>query len=182
MPSTHSVVMVALLPIPIKIRNIPQTRLDDQWQTTPVVLKEVFWRVLQPLTFKQHPSAGSGYYNFLCADGNFSHCKLVVAATLAECPEYRQRHHLERHVYLRCECPKNKLGDHIPPDAQHPRRDHNLCTTLTYPEPKAADADRSSCHVHREFNVFRHIPCIVSDLPMPNLLHTMQIGMLDHLR
>jgi len=30
--------------------------------------------------------------------------------------------------------------------------------------------------------MFRHIPCIVSDLPKPDLLHTMQIGMLDHLQ
>jgi len=30
--------------------------------------------------------------------------------------------------------------------------------------------------------VFLHIPCIVSNLPKPDLLHTMQIGMLDHLQ
>jgi len=30
--------------------------------------------------------------------------------------------------------------------------------------------------------VFRHIPGIVSNLPKPHLLHTMQIGMLDHLQ
>jgi hypothetical protein len=30
MPSTHSVVMATLLPIPIKNRNIPQKRLDEQ--------------------------------------------------------------------------------------------------------------------------------------------------------
>jgi hypothetical protein len=30
--------------------------------------------------------------------------------------------------------------------------------------------------------VFRHIRCIVSDLPKPDLLHTMQIGLLDHLQ
>jgi len=33
MPSKHSVVMVALLPNPIKNRNIPQKRLDEQPQT-----------------------------------------------------------------------------------------------------------------------------------------------------
>jgi len=33
MPSTHSVVMVALLLIPIKNRNIPQKRVDEQRQT-----------------------------------------------------------------------------------------------------------------------------------------------------
>jgi len=47
---------------------------------------------------------------------------------------------------------------------------------------KAANAELSSRHVHRAFNVFRHIPCIASDLPQPDLLHTMQISMPDHLQ
>jgi len=87
-PSTHSVVMVALLPIPIKNRNIPRNRLDEQWQTNREVLNEVLRRVLHPLTFKQNPSAESGYYNVLCADCNFRRCKPVLAAWLADCPEY----------------------------------------------------------------------------------------------
>jgi hypothetical protein len=33
MPSTHNVRMVALLPIPIKNRNIPQKQLDKQRHT-----------------------------------------------------------------------------------------------------------------------------------------------------
>jgi hypothetical protein len=32
MPSTHSVAMIALLPIEIKNRNIPHKRLDEQRQ------------------------------------------------------------------------------------------------------------------------------------------------------
>jgi len=80
MTSTHSVVMVALLPMPIKNRNVPQKRLDEQRQTNREVLNEVLWRVLHPLTFKQNPSAESGYYNVLCADGNFRRCKPVLAA------------------------------------------------------------------------------------------------------
>jgi len=98
MPSTHTVVMVALLPIPIKHCNIPQKRLDEQRQTNREVLNEVLWRVLQPLTFKQNPNAESRYYNILCADGNFRCCKPVLAAWLADCPEYSDLHHLERHV------------------------------------------------------------------------------------
>jgi len=46
----------------------------------------------------------------------------------------------------------------------------------------AADAELSSRHVHREFNVFLHIPFVVCDLLKPDLLHTMRIGMLDHLQ
>jgi hypothetical protein len=70
----------------------------------------------------------------------------------------------------------------VHPDKEHPRRDHNLYRTLSDANTKAADAGLSSRHVHKGFNVFRHIPCIVSDLPKPDLLHTMQIGMLDHLQ
>jgi len=44
MPSTHSVVMVALLPIPTKNCNIPQKRLDEQRQTNGEVLNEVLRR------------------------------------------------------------------------------------------------------------------------------------------
>jgi len=40
LPSAHTVVMVALLPIPIKNRNILQTRLDEQRQTNREVLNE----------------------------------------------------------------------------------------------------------------------------------------------
>jgi len=182
MPSTHSVVMVALLPIPIKNRDIPQKRLEEQRQTNREVLNEVLWRVLHPLTFKRNPSAESGYYNVLCADGNFAHCKPVFAAWLADCPEYSNLHHLERHDCFCCECPNNQLGDYVPPDKQRPLRDHNLYRTLSDANTKAADAKLSSRHVHQAFNVFRHISCIMSDLSKPDLLHTMQIGMLDHVQ
>jgi len=182
MPSTHTIVMVALLLIPIKIRNIPPRRLDEQRQTMREVLNEVLQRVLQPLTFKENPSAERGYYNVLCADGNFRRCKPDLTAWLADCPEYSDLHHLEQHVYFWCECPINQLGHYVLSDKQHRWRNHNLYRTLSDANTKAADAELWSHHVHWEFNVFRHIPCIVSDLPKPDLLHTMQICMLDHLQ
>jgi len=182
MPSTHSVVMVALLPIPIKNRNIPEKRLDKEQQTNGEVLNEVLWQLLQPFTFKHKPGAESRYYNVLCADGNFRSYKPVLAAWPADRPEYSDLHHLKRHVCLWCECPKNELGDYVPPDKQHPRWDHNLYRMLSDANTKAANAELPSRNVHRGFNVFRHIPCIVSDFPKPGLLHTLQIGMLDHLQ
>ena len=80
MPSTHPVVMVALLPTPSKHCNIPQKRLDEQRQTNRDGLTEVLRRELQALTCKQNPNAESRYFNVLCADGNFRHCKPVLAA------------------------------------------------------------------------------------------------------
>jgi len=181
-PSAHTIVMVGLLPIPIMNHNILQKRRDEQRQTSREVLNEVLWWVLQPLTFELNPSAESGYYKVLCADGNFMRCKLGIAAWLADCPEYSDLHHLEQHVCFCCVCVKNKLGDYVPSDKQHPRQDHNLYRTLSNGNNTAADAQLSSRHVHQEFNLFQHIPCIMSDLPKPDLLHTMQIGMLDHLK
>jgi hypothetical protein len=75
--------------------HIPQPRLDEQQHTNQEVLNKVLRQVLQPRTFKQNPSAKSGYYNVLCADGNFRYCKPVLAAGLADCPEYSDLHHLE---------------------------------------------------------------------------------------
>jgi hypothetical protein len=69
----------------------------------------------------------------------------------------------------------------MPPDKQHPLWDHNMYGMLSDANTKAANAELSSCHVHPGFNVFIHIPCIVSDFPKPDLQHTMQVGMLEHL-
>jgi len=143
LPSTHSVVMVALLLIPIKNGNIPQSWLDEQWQINWELLNEVLQLEPQPLTIKQNPSAESGYCNMLCADDNFRRCKPVLAPWLADCPEFSDLHHLEWHVCLLCECPKNKLWDFVPPDKQHPWQDHNPYRTLSNANNKAADCELS---------------------------------------
>ena len=68
------------------------------------------------------------------------------------------------------------------PDKQYPRQNHNLYKTLSDGNTNAADAELSLRHVHRGFNLFLHNPCIVSDLPKPDLLHPMQISKIDHLQ
>jgi hypothetical protein len=63
-PTTHSVVMVALVPIPVKNRNNTQKRLDEQRQTNREVLNEVLRWVLQPLTFNNIPALRAGITTF----------------------------------------------------------------------------------------------------------------------
>jgi hypothetical protein len=147
-PSRYSIVMVALLSIPIKNHTIPTKLLDELWQTHREVLNEVPQRQLQPLTLKHNHSTGSGYYNVLCADGNFRRCKPVLAAWLADCPEYSNLHHLEQHDFFWFECPKNELGEYVHADKRHPRRDHNLYRTLSDANTKAADDKLLTRHVH----------------------------------
>jgi len=81
--------------------------------------------------FEQNPSAESRYFNVLCAEGNFSHRKSVLAAWLALFPEYSDQLHLEQHVCFCSGCPKNELGDYVPPGSTTPGG------ITTYIEPSA---------------------------------------------
>jgi len=181
-PSTHSVVLVVPLPIPIKNHNISHKRLDEQRQTNQEVLNEVLWRVVQPLTNQLIPCSEGEHDNVLCADGNSRHCNPEIAAPLADCTKYSTLQQLERHVFWWCECPKNALGDNIPPDKQHPQRDHHSYGMFNDANTNAGDAELSPHHVHQWLNVFRHIPYIVSDLLKSDLPHTLQIDILHHLQ
>jgi len=110
--------MVAHLQIPINNRNNPEKQLNKQWQTHQEALNEVLWRVLLPLSVKLNLSAECAYYSSLCGDGNFRHCKAVLAAWLADCQMYSDLHPLKHNVCFSCECPKNELVDYVPPDNQ----------------------------------------------------------------
>jgi hypothetical protein len=68
----------------------------------------------------------------------------------------------------------------VQPGKQHSRRIHNLYRTTSIANSKAADGELSTRHVDRVFNMFRHIPWIVSDLLKSDLLHTILIGMVDY--
>ena len=182
MPSTHSVVIVALLLIPIKNCNIAEKQQDKQWHTNREVLNEALRPVLKALTITHSPSTESRYDNVLCEDGYFRRCKPVLEAWLADCPKYCDLHHLEGTVHLRCECPINELEHSVHPDKQHPQWDYNLYGKLNAASTNTADTELLLCHVHQGFNVFWNIPCIVRALMKPHLFDTMQIGMLDHLQ
>jgi hypothetical protein len=109
MPSTHSVVMVGLQPSPIKNCKIREKQQHEQWYKNWEVLNEVLRRVFHPVTFKHNRNTESGYYNVLCADGNFRRCNSVFAARLADFPEYCDLHDLKLHVCFSCECPISNL-------------------------------------------------------------------------
>jgi len=118
------------------------------------LLNEVLWRIFRPHSFEQNPSAESGFYHVLCANRNFRRCKPVLAACIADCPDYSDLHHFKWQRCVWCECPKNELGDYAPPDKEYPQRDHNLYRTLSNANTKEADAELSSHHVHQRFNLF----------------------------
>jgi hypothetical protein len=78
--STHTVIMVTLLPMPNKNQNVSLKWHDEERPANREVLNEVLQRVLKPLTCRQNRNAENGYFNIRCADGNFRRCKQVLAA------------------------------------------------------------------------------------------------------
>jgi hypothetical protein len=84
--STHTVVMVTTLPIPIQNHNVHQKWLDQQQETHRKVLNKVLQQVNPPLTFKRKANAKSGNCNVLCANGIIRCCTPVLAVWLADCP------------------------------------------------------------------------------------------------
>jgi hypothetical protein len=158
-------VMVTLMPIRIKNHNIPQKRIGRQRQMNCDVLKEVLLWIFQHLTLNHNAAARSGYYTINCVDGNLRRRKPVLEAWHAECPAYRDQHHLERHVSFWCMCPPKELGDYFPPDKKHPLWNHNLYTMLSDTNTKAANTERLSHHVHQGFIIFENVPGIMSGSP-----------------
>jgi hypothetical protein len=133
--------MVTFMPILIKNRNLPQKKLDEWRNTNREVLNQVLGRVTHPLTFTQNSSTESGYYNVLCAHGNFRGCKPVFPAWFEDCRKYSDLHHLEQYVCVWCEFPQDEQGDFVPPVQEQPRQDQNLYRTHNEGNTKLADAN-----------------------------------------
>jgi len=67
------------------------------------------------------------------------------------------------------------------PVQPYPIRDHDKYRALIVANTAPANARLASFDVHQGYNVLWDLDCMTSDLPKPNLLHTMQLGMLKHL-
>jgi hypothetical protein len=173
-PAMHSVLLVALLPIAIKMRDIPLSRYNEQKNHNRMILQHVLRHILGPLI-----RADRRVFFAWCADGHFRRCVASPAAWIADYPEHRDLHNIKNGVCYWCECPKAEMGQL--PARPYPVRDHDKYRVLSVTNTTAANARLASLDVHQGSNVFWDLDCMTSDLPKPDLLHTMQLGMLKHL-
>jgi len=67
------------------------------------------------------------------------------------------------------------------PVRPYPIRDHDKERVLSVANTATANVRLASFDVHQGYNLLWDLDCMTSDLPKPNLLHTMQLGMLKHL-
>jgi Plavaka transposase len=173
-PAMHSVLLIALLPIAVKMRDIPLSRYTAQKEHNRMVLQHVLRHILGPL---MRPDRRIFYAR--CADGHFRRCVASPAAWIADYPEHRDLHNIKNGVCYWCECPQSEMGEL--PAQPYPPRDHDKYRTLSVANSAAANARLARVDVHQGANVFWDLDCVTNDLPKPDLLHTIQLGMLKHL-
>jgi hypothetical protein len=225
-PTSHSIMLVALLPQPIKLRDIPAPLRAQQRLHNRFVIQSVLDYVLRPLMDDM-----GGQFIGYCADGHYRNCRLVLSGWVADYPEHVS---LQNHRYGLCpwcEVPKNSLGEYnydkvipsrdhqfyqalytitkqIPPDSIHPLSDSSNIYSVS---PRISNHKRVQSERHSVIssimeiikniskdpieaarilkqhginlgdNVLWYTGAQVSTLPKPDLLHTMQLGMLKHL-
>jgi hypothetical protein len=176
-PSTRCVVLVCLLPVPTKLRRLPESKRKRQ----QIRNREVFVEVMKQLLRGIKP-AGSDFYA-RCADGNVRHCFPRLAAWLADYPEHVTLQGIQMGFCPWCEIDKDSLGTLPDPKGSNTiPRDH-----AKYARLYAADSDDAFHQLEdvgiglTSANPLWATGADVGDLPKPDLLHTMLLGMLKHL-
>jgi hypothetical protein len=173
-PSTQSVLLVALLLVPIKLHDIPKARRDFQREHNQLVHQYVLRHLLAPL---EH------------AEGGVFTARLPMGAPVAAMPPWLPGSPTIRSTASCRTCATapaygasarpTRWATTTPPHDRHHPRDHRL-----YAEWDAAgntvslDARRVNTG---EVTLRSLDDCVVADLPKPDLLHTMHLGMLRHL-
>jgi len=174
----HGVLLVALLPIPVKMRDIPLKKRNAQRERNRMVSQHVLQHVMHGLLNSE--TENRNFYA-CCADGRFRYCCPTLAGWMADYPEHRDLHNIKSGVCYWCECPQGEMGDLRERNDQHPLRDHTLYRQLSEANTPESNADLKRRNVNPGFNILWHLDCITSELPKPDLLHTLQINMLKHL-
>jgi len=173
-PSYHGILLIALLPIPIKMRDVPTPKYNAQKEHNRMIQQYILRHVLGPLM-----DVDRRIFYTRCADDYFRRCVASPAVWIADYPEHRDLHNIKNGICYWCECPPEEMGEF--PVKPCECWDHTLYRRLYDMDTPAAKAHLTRHEVHQGSNVLWHLDCIVSDLPKPDLLHTLQLGMLKHL-
>ena len=102
----HSVLLVALLLIAIKMRDIPLSRYNEQKEHNRMILKHVLRHILGPLM-----RADCRVFFAWYADGHFRRCIASPAAWIANYLEHRNLHNIKNGVCYLCECQKPRWAN-----------------------------------------------------------------------
>ena len=181
-PKRHAIVLIALLPVPPRAG---ENNTDDIRRAIKAnALHEALANILRPLT-----TACDTGLQLRCPDGNLRQCYPVVSSWLTDHMEYYELLHTSSRNWPVCEVPTSKLGSS--PLDTYARRDSvryaQLVATAIHQftprtERKVAIAELKNASVKVLDNALWKLPHVSAhDLHVPDLLHSIYLGMLKHL-
>ena len=122
----------------------------------------------------------SPYFHTLYGNGNWHQCFVRIGAWLADYPEHMALQSLQANSCPWCKVPTSKFGEY--PSV------FSCCDHLEYKRVFYNDDSTQRVVQFTEWgvcttteNVLWRLRCNPTELPKPDLLHTIQVGMLKHL-
>ena len=155
------------------MRDIPPSEYKELKEPNRMVLQHVLLHILGPLMRAEHR-----VFFAWCADGPFRRCVASPVTWIADYPEHRELHNIKNGVCW-CKCLQAEMGQL--PVRPYPICDHDKYRVLSIANTATANARLAGFDVHQGYNILWDLDCMTSNLPKPDLLHTMQLGMLKHL-
>ena len=176
-----ALILLALLPVPPKSRDSRNSIVSVE---NNVVIHHVLATVLGSLV-----EPGKSGIILDCADGQRRHCFPILCGWIADHMEHVLLHNLKNNACPQCEVLPEELGK--PPSwllvsAAPPKRNHQSYRQLAEEYQDTGEA-RSIEKLAKKgikglFNAFWILPRVdPAELPKPDLLHTIYLGMLKHL-
>jgi hypothetical protein len=175
-PTMQSVVLVALLPIHLKMKKMAESlkELQREWNA------KVANRVLEYI-FRSLGSAERCKFNALCADGKRRLCHPRISGWIADYPETLEMTKTRNGWCNKCEQAKDKLGQYTGNNPA-PRRDHRLYQRWFKEATTQGVANLTLRGIKNEDNFLWHLETLPNpgDLVKPDILHTILLGVLKH--
>src|SRR5437588_6179725 len=180
-PTTMALILLALLPVPPKLRDSRSLIVSTE---SNVVIHCVLATILGSLV---EPRKSGMILD--CADGQRRHCFPVLCGLIADHMEHVLLHNLKNNACPRCEVLPEELGK--PPSwlfasAAPPKRNHQRYRQLAEQYQDTGEAGPieklAKKGIKGLFNGFWILPRVdPAELPKPDLLHRIYLGMLKHL-
>ena len=177
-PGSLAVLLLALLPVPPKLVGTTSTN-KHQRQINADTLKGVFDFIFEPI--KTPATEGTPID---CADGKIRRCFPILSGWIADHMENVLLHGIKSNACPKCEIPTEALGI---PSVSHRARDYTRYETYERNFSHRSDSDHPLHKLEKlgikiGQNLFHGLPRVSPpDLPKPDMLHTVYLGLFKHL-
>lgn len=170
----HAMALVALLPVPVKFRKLSAGEHRAQQERNHDILQSVIAYLLGSIDVQKDRS-----FVTMCADGEKRRIYPRIASWNADFPEHITWQGLKDKQCLWCELPNAQFGVWPVPVAK--ARDSRHYRRLYYQNDLVSHAALEAAGVRPRENALWNLGINLSDLPKPDLLHTVLLGVLQHL-